>query len=80
MLTLHLSSEALQIQGEEAKRGLEEAKGDFQSKIDDMKNNVKKMGVKYEMEMKEVDKSWQEMLKSAERERDQSEERHLAAE
>ena len=45
-----------------------------------MKNDVKKMGVKYEKEMEEVDKSWQEMLKSAERERGENKKRRLAAE
>ncbi len=79
-MLLTLFSEALRIKDEEAKRELEEAKRDLQSKINDMKNDVRDMGVKYEKEKVEVDRRWQEMLKSSQRERDEAEKRRVAAE
>jgi len=38
-----------------------------------MKSDVRNMGVKYEKEKVELDKRWQEMLNSTQRERDEAE-------
>ena len=68
------------MKDEEAKRELEEAKRDLHSKINDMKSDVRDMRVKYEKEKVELDKRWQEMLNSTQRERDEAEKRCVAAE